>query len=247
MGNVDSITYPRLPKAILTFGQASQSLTDLEKTQNVLDGLNDAVECINNSLELGGSFIKFLDAIKSYTGQAGTFISIVSYLIGKTDELQSKISELEAKLDTTDVLASLRVLKNIIEILGNSRTTSAQLLSEISFAIHEFHKLLTKFTGDSVLCIKYYLGAPLFVQICALFKAVLLFVKKMPDYVNPGLETIVNEYQETLNSFRIRCIRERCLSIYMYDTFFDGFGGGSDPKRLYEMTLTHFPNYFTIT
>lgn len=243
MGNTESmsLTYSRLPNAVLAFGPASQNLTDWEETQNRLDELNDAVAFVNNCLEAASPFIKLFETIKSYTGPAGTFIDIVSSLIGKTDELQAKISELETSISMTDVNASLLVLRNIINILKDPQTTSTQIVTEISLAVHEFHRLLPKFAGDSILCVKYYLGAPLFVQLCELFKIVILFAKNTPGYNNPDLQAIVNDYQKTLHSFRYRCIRERLRSIYVLDDDI------SSIRYFFQRTLFQFPEYFTET
>lgn len=215
--------------------------------------MNEATEFVNNGVDLLTPFFKLLEVIKSYTGPVGTLISIVSYLIGKTDELQLQISKLETSISITNVKGSLRVLESSLNNIQDTKTTPAQVLAEISNAINEFHRLLPKFTSGSVLYTKYYLGAPLFVQICALFKVLILFARNTREphkYNNPGLENLVREYQQALDSFRIRCIRERCLSIYMYDKMVEAMGaegGGCDPKSYYVNTLTQFPNYFAET
>lgn len=125
-------------------------------------------------------------------------------------------------------------------MLEHTETRKEQLLTEICNVIHEFQKILPKFTRkDSVLYIKYYLGAPLFVQICALFKMILLIAKNTPEYNNPQLENIASDYQKTLDSFKIRCVRERCLSIFVYEKFSIKYF-----HYYYYGNLERFPDYF---
>lgn len=251
MRTPNSLTYNILPDAILTFGPASQSPTNLQKTRALLSELNKTIGVVNRISNDWSSSVRLLATIALVTGPVNTIMSIMLLLIEETNQLQLEMSKLEARIQTIEIDGSLAVLRNIVTILQHPQTSSAQSLNEITYAVHEFHKLLPKFTRkDSVLHIKYYLGAPLFVQLCGVFKAFLLIAGNIPEYMNPQLQDIVNEYQGTLDSFRVRCIRERCRSIYLYS--FHGAntnweGEFAHPKNYYYDTLTQFPNYFNGT
>lgn len=248
MGNSSSVSYKTLPQAILTFGPASQKPTNLQKTRTLLSELNRTIGVANRLSNDWSPTFKCLQIVAFVTGPIHTIISILLLLLEETDKLQLKIRQSEATVQTIEIDGSLAAIRNIVAILQHPQTSSAQILNEIGYAVHEFQKLLSKFTRkDSVLHIKYCLGAPLFVQICGLFKVILLIATNIPEYNNPQLQDIVNDYQDTLDSFKTRCIRERCRSIYMYshygaNTNWEGLF--EHPRNYYYETLSRFQKYF---
>lgn len=247
MGNQTSLTYKRMPNAVLTFGPASESTTNLEGTLAVLNYLDQRIVKVNNLVDIASS-IELIEKIGKFSGPAGTIITILLQFIEETDDLQKEISKVETRIHTIDIDGSLRILRNIVDIINNRKIEDNQKLIHVSLAVQEFQRLVPKFARkDSSLSIKYYLGAPLFVKICGMLKIVHVIAVKMPGYDNPGLKELIVDYQVVLDSFRTRCIRERCRSIYLYTTAGLGLaaeGAGDDPRTFYYEGLKQFPKYF---
>lgn len=247
MGNQTSLTYKGIPDAILTFGPASENTTNLEGTRAVLNELDQMIEKVNTLVDIGSS-LELLEQIGKFSGPAGTIITILLKLIGETDDLQKEIHKVETKIHTIAIDGSLRILRNISDILNYPKIEDNQKLIHISLAIQEFQRLIPKFARkDSSLSIKYYLGAPLFVKICGIFRIIHAIAAKMPGYDNPGLKELTIDYQVVLDSFRKRCIRERLRSIYLYTTAGLGLaaeGAGYDPRNFHYEGLKEFPKYF---
>ncbi len=130
--------------------------------------------------------------------------------------------------------------------MQDNKTSFEQKKMELVSAISHFHEILPIFTReDSILNRKYYIGAQLFVPICGLLKLMIVIANNTPTYNNPGLQILKEHYQDTLKSFKYRCIRQRLKSIHLYKSP-TGIPG-TDPKCFYDDDLLQFPDYFGST
>lgn len=88
----------------------------------------------------------------------------------------------------------------------------------------------------------YYLAAPFFVQICTIFKIIATSAEgsTAAGYTNRNMPKLKSDYAETLQSYKLRCIRQRLRSIYITDLM---IGAKQRDYRCHE--LVTFSEYFT--
>lgn len=245
-GDHSSMSYNRVPNAIVVFGPTKDNGTALENLKETLITLDDIISKLNNAVQSGSKYIEFFAVVSPYTGYVAKFFSIVNNLIAESVVLNKALNDLEQNIYSTLLDGKLLALKNHIATMQDVRTSVEQKKMELVSAVNHFHEILPIFTkSDSILHRKYYIGAQLFVPFCGLLKMIIVIANNTPNYNNAGLENLKQIYQSVLQSFKYRCIRQRlkyihisCISTSQYD---------NNTRHFYEEGLQKFSEYFGST
>lgn len=245
-GDVSSMSFNRVPNAIVVFGPTKDNGIALNNLKETITTLDDIISKLHAVVEGGSKYIEFFALSSPYTAAVTQFFSIINNLITESNALNKALNDLEQNIYSTLLDGKLLALKNHIVNMQHPETSDEQKKMELVSAFSHFHEILPIFAKqDSILHQKYYIGAQLFVPFCALLKMIMVIANNIPNYNNPGLEDLKQSYRNVLHSFKYRCIQQRLKSIHVICTPVSQYDNNS--RHFYEEDLQKFPKYFRST
>jgi len=151
-----------------------------------------------------------------FIGPVSPAITIIAMLIGEVDKLRIELKKLEQHIFKNRIEGKLAALTRHLENLQDENTSESQKVAEIVCAVSALDELLPVFKDDdSIIRERYYCGAPLFVRLCGLVKALCLVTEQTSGYNTSNIQGLKRSYQEVLEWFKIKSIGGRLASCYV--------------------------------
>jgi len=230
-------TYKNFPIPIVAFGRYFRG-TDFERLQQNISTINELVQRVNTAVE---KWSENVEQIRPYfqgplnflwvmgeglggpltAGLTSTlcFVNILSKLVGQVDGLHTRLQAVEERIFNRILDGKLASLRGNLGNLENSATSNVQRVGELVQAFSNLQEILPIFSGaDSIFRERFYVGAPLFVNFCVILKTLTLIALVTPNYNTSQLRALLDDYQNTLEWYKKRCIGSRMASCYATTT-----------------------------
>ncbi len=234
--------FSNFPKAIVVFGSHFNS-TDYEKLQERLSILNKIAIGASQALQYGQKFAANLGTAALIAGSFASVMTVLVSLAGEVDKIYKEFKNLEQKIFNTIVEGELDALNHHMINLANPMTLDGQKVSELVNSVSTLRKLLPFFAKeDSIFRERYYVGAPLFVRLCAILKAISL-IEANSNTFNDNLQGLREGYQKVLDWYKIKCTGTRLASCYVNGMLtLPGGDWTNDWERHYESHKKYYDN-----
>jgi hypothetical protein len=224
--------FSNFPKATVAFGNSFRS-TDSEKLKEHLAVLKKAAMGTSQALEHGQKYAPKLKTSALIAGKFASVMTVLVMLVGEVDKLYKELKQQEQKIFNTILEGKLQALNRNLRNLEDASTSEMQKVAEIVNAISNLDELLPMFANeDSIFRERFYHGAPLFIRLCVILKAICL-IAEQTDYNTSNLQSLKQGYQKVLDWYRIKCIGRRMASCYVKGML-DVVDWTSDWDRHYE-------------
>ncbi|XP_021963698.1 uncharacterized protein LOC110859134 [Folsomia candida] len=237
---MNAYIFRNFPIATVAFGNGFQP-TNSEQLKENITLLKSKASLLSQGVEIGQKYSPNLKAAAVFAGKLVTIVNIVIAIVGEVDKLYKELKKIEGKIFNAIFEGKLQALNRNLKNLLDSRTPEIQKIAEIVSAVANLDELLPIFANeDSIFRQRYYYGAPLFLNLCAILKAVCLIAEYTPDYNTANLHSLKQGYQNVLDWYRIKCIGGRMASCYVQQMLPLPFDNEHDWLGLYNV----YPKYY---